>query len=370
MKLFSPTLWAQIIKELLCVLRDKQARVGLIAPPLMQLFIFSFAVTLDVKNIDIGVYDMDGGAYAQEFVSSIAASKFVGKIVAVHSQEEIEQSIVNGKNLVGIIIPQNFSRDIINKTPPKIELIVDGRRANAGQIVVSYIETIANSMGVFTKTAVDKNPDRTGIRYWFNPTLNYFWFVVPSLAPLLVSISALGVTSMSIARERELGTFDQLLVSPATYLEIIIAKAMPAMIIGPPLGMFMVFAALTFFGVPFTGNFFLLLLSLFVHVYAVIGLGLIISAFSQTQQQAILGVFTIMVPMVLMSGFATPYENMPQFLQDIALSIPNLYTLRIVQGLFLKGQGFMDVLPSLISLMIIGTLSLTASYFIVRNKLQ
>ena len=145
---------------------------------------------------------------------------------------------------------------------------------------------------------------------------------------------------------------------------------MPAMIIGPPLGLFMVFAALTFFGVPFTGNFFLLLLSLFVHVYAVIGLGLIISAFSQTQQQAILGVFTIMVPMVLMSGFATPYENMPQFLQDIALSIPNLYTLRIVQGLFLKGQGFMDVLPSLMSLMIIGTLSLTASYFIVRNKLQ
>ncbi|MFP5511460.1 MAG: ABC transporter permease, partial [Alphaproteobacteria bacterium] len=166
----------------------------------------------------------------------------------------------------------------------------------------------------------------------------YRWFIVPGLTGILALFSSLLITSLSIARERELGTFDQLLVSPTSTPEIIISKSLPALAIGTGLGLFMISAGVFLFGIPFTGSFALLLASLVLFIASVVGIGLMISAVSMTQQQAILGAFAIGVPAVLMSGFATPVENMPVVLQWLAQAIPLTHFLIIVEGSFLKAM--------------------------------
>lgn len=370
MALFSPILWAQIKKEFICVWSDKRARMSLILPPILQLFLFSFAISLDVKNVDLAILDMDGGRWSQEMVSTLDHAQFVGKIHIVHSQHELEERIETGKSLAAINIPQDFSEKIYSGQKANAQVIIDGRRANSGQIVYAYIQSIAGNLGTNTEAILKQTPQTSAIRYWFNPSLIYQWFVVPSLAAILVTMSALVLTSGSISRERELGTFDQLLVSPANYIEIIIAKTTPALIISPIMGLAMVGAAIFLFGVPFRGNFPLLVLSIYIHVFAVVGIGLIISAFAETQQQALLGAFTIMVPMMLLSGFSTPIENMPIYMQYIAELIPNKHQILVVQGSFLKGQGFMDIFHNMWPLIAIGIVGTTTATLVLRSKLQ
>ncbi len=370
MALFSPILRAQIVKELLALLRSPRARFSIIMPPILQLFVFSFAMTLDVKNINMAVFNQDNGAYSQEFVTGLAKSGFVGKFEQVHSQKQLEERVQTGKVLVAVNIPENFSTDIIEKRHTQTQILIDGRRANSGQIVTAYIQAIASNLGASINQTKIVGHEAGSIRYWYNPGLVFQWFVVPSLAAILVNMSALGIAALSLATERELGTFDQLLVTPASYFEIIVAKSVPSLIIAPLLALLMVFIAIVFFKIPFTGSFWVLVLTLYVHVFAVVGIGLSISAVCDTQQQAIMGIFTFMVPMMLMSGFTTPYENMPHFLQMIAQGIPNKHSLLIVQGVFLKSHSFVDVFSHLWPMIVIGCVSMTFATLIVRSKLQ
>src|SRR5699024_6670331 len=190
------------------------------------------------------------------------------------------------------------------------QVLVDGRRSNSGQITVSYLSTIAADVGA-TVVPEAQIPIPVVTRHWFNPNLIYRWFIVPGLSGILALFSALLITSLSIARERELGTFDQLLVSPTSTPEIIISKSLPALAIGTVLGLLMIAAAVWLFLVLFSGSVSLLLVSFMLFILSVVGIGLMISAISSTQQQAILGAFAVGVPAVLMSGFSTPVENMP-----------------------------------------------------------
>ncbi|HMM46310.1 MAG TPA: ABC transporter permease, partial [Candidatus Macondimonas sp.] len=198
----------------------------------------------------------------------------------------------------------------------------------------------------------------------------YRWFIVPGLTGILALFSSLLITSLSIARERELGTFDQLLVSPTSTPEIIISKSLPALAIGTGLGLFMISAGVFLFGIPFTGSFALLLASLVLFIASVVGIGLMISAVSMTQQQAILGAFAVGVPAVLMSGFATPVENMPVVLQWLAQAIPLTHFLIIVEGSFLKAMPPGDILASLWPLAVIALATLTMATVFVRGRLQ
>ena len=208
------------------------------------------------------------------------------------------------------------------------------------------------------------------VRNWFNPNLTYRWFIVPGLSGILAFFSALLITSLSIARERELGTFDQLLVSPTSTPEIILSKSLPALVIGTMLGLLMMAAAAGPFRIPFNGSFALLFVSLVLFILSVVGIGLMISAISATQQQAILGAFAIGVPSVLMSGFATPVENMPMLLQWLAQAIPLTHFLVIVEGSFLKAMAPGDIFASLWPLAMIALVSLTMATIFVRGRLQ
>jgi ABC-2 type transport system permease protein len=360
---------AQIVKELLCVLRDPKSRIILFVPPLIQLVILSFAVTLDVRNVSLVVRDLDGGPAAHELVGALDAAAFTGQVRPVFSQTDVHSAIDTGTALAAVVIPEGFSGDVAAGRPTEVQVLVDGRRANSGQIVLGYVQTVAAGVPVAGSLIGPPEP-ASSVRHWFNPTLDYKWFVVPSLAGVLLTFTALLLTALSIARERELGTFDQLMVSPTTPAEMIIAKSVPALLIGPALSLLMMLAAVVVFQVPFMGNPLIVALAMVLFVLANIGIGLMVSAVSETQQQAILGTFAIGVPTILMSGFATPVENMPSMLQWIAEAIPTRHILVILQGSFLKGQDFAAVWPHLWPMALLAAITLPAASLLVRSRLQ
>jgi len=357
-----------VIKELLSYLRDPRTRLILIGPPLIQLLVFSFAVTLDVKNVDIAVLNLDSGQHGARFVEHLDAAAFTHELIMVQSGAALEALIDTRKVLLGLSVPVDFSRKINNADTVGLQLLLDGRRANAAQVSSSYVASVAS---LYNRQLV---PDRryagAVVRHWFNPNLLYTWFIVPSLSGVLALLIAMLITALSIARERELGTFEQLLVSPISASEIIIGKSLPAVLIGTVLGVVMVLAGVLIFRIPFTGSSLLLAITLPLFILSSVGIGLSISAISKTQQQAILGAFAIIVPVVLTSGFATPVENMPQWLQVISSANPLRWYLVIIQGLFLKSLPVNDVLQNLLPLFYIAFVSLVAAVLIVRRKLE
>ena len=360
---------AQFIKEVLSILRDPRSRMVVLVPPLAQLLILAFAATLEVRHVDIAVHNQDAGRWAHELVTRLERAEFINQIHHVANNQQLQGQIDEGKVMAALEIPVDFSRAIANGDSGRVQLLVDGRRSNSGQITVAYLSAIAAEVGA------EANPEAAlaapvVVRNWFNPNLVYRWFIVPGLSGILAFFSALLITSLSIARERELGTFDQLLVSPVSTPEIIISKLLPALTIGTVLGLMMIAAAIVLFQIPFSGSFLLLLISLVLFILSVVGIGLMISAISATQQQAILGAFAIGVPAVLVSGFATPVENMPTLLQWLAQAIPLTHFLIIVQGSFLKALPLSDILASLWPLAIIALVSLTMATVFVRGRLQ
>lgn len=360
---------AQFIKEVLSILRDPRSRMVVFVPPLLQLLVFAFAATLEVRNVDIAVHNQDAGRWSHELVTRLDRAAFISQIHHVTNNQELRGLIDQGKVIAALHIPVDFSRAIAAGDNGRVQVLVDGRRSNSGQITVGYLSAIAAEVGA------EANPETAPVapvvvRNWFNPNLIYRWFIVPGLSGILAFFSALLITSLSIARERELGTFDQLLVSPTSTPEIIISKSLPALAIGTLLGLMMIAAAIVLFQIPFSGSFWLLLISLVLFILSVVGIGLMISAISATQQQAILGAFAIGVPAVLMSGFATPVENMPTLLQWLAQAIPLTHFLIIVQGSFLKALPLSDILASLWPLAIIALVSLTMATVFVRGRLQ
>jgi ABC-2 type transport system permease protein len=365
----SSILIAQIIKEFLSILRDSKTRIILIGPPLAQLFIFSYAITLEVNNATIAIFNQDTGSYSQSYIDKLSHSYMVKKIIPIYSQQELQSTLDQRKAILSITIPDNFSAQLAQKKLPLLQMIADGRRANAAQIAMAYIQQISNQF------IAEKESNTAMIspiieRHWFNPNLSYQWYVVPSLSGVLAMIIALLLTGLSIARERELGTFDQLLVSPTTNGEIILAKILPPIVIGMVLGNLMITAGVVIFSVPFVGSLFLLEIALFAFMLSISAVGLCFSAISNTQQQAILGCFALAVPLILLSGFATPITNMPEFLQHIANWVPLTHYIIIVQGTFLKALPTNIIIEHLIPMIIVAIISLTAATYLVRSKLQ
>jgi ABC-2 type transport system permease protein len=370
LRLIHPRLRAQIVKELLLTLRDPKARVVLVLSPLLQLFLFTFAATLEVESATIAVQNRDGGRWSQELIASLQASSFVGELRQVHGNDALRDAIDAREALLALSIPDDFSRRIAAGQSAPLQVIVDGRRANAGQIALGYLETIASRLGASLQPQSLQRPDIIAVRHWFNPNLIYQWFILPSLVGTMAMLVPLLITAMSIARERELGTFDQLLVSPTTPTEIIIAKAVPAVLIGFALGMAMVAAGVWGFGVPFHGSLLLLTFCMLLFITSVVGLGLMLSAISSTQQQAILGTFAAAVPMVLLSGFATPVENMPEFLQLIAEAIPVKHFLIILEGSFLKAMPPAEIWRNAWPMGLLSVITLVMAVGLVKSRLQ
>lgn len=362
-----------IWKELLTVLRDRKVRLSILLPPIIQLLIFTYAATLDVKNVPIGILNRDNGEQAFLLVERFYGTKiFNNNIIFLKGVQEIGPFIDLQKGVMVVSIDEQFSRNLDAKKPATVQLILDGRKSNTAQIVAGYTSQIINRFNNDYTAALDLKIQNVELipRTWFNPNTLYYWYNIPCLVGVLSMLICLVVTTQSVARERELGTFDQLLVSPLMPHEILIGKIIPGIIIGFIEGTFMLTMGTLVLGVPFTGSLLLYFMSLFIFVSSVSGIGLFISSLSTTQQQAMLGTFVFMVPSVLMSGFATPIENMPQWLQPFTYIIPLRYMLVISKGLFLKAMPAKIVLENAWPLIVISCVNFIGAAWFFRRRLE
>jgi ABC-2 type transport system permease protein len=363
---------ALIRKELLAALRDPRSRMMLIMPPLLQLLVFSYAATLEVTNVSIGVLNRDDGRWGVEFVERLEGSPTFTEIVSLQGVPEIAPAIDLRQVIAVLQIEPDFSRNIEAGQPATAQVILDGRRSNAAQIVQGYLGEIADDIGATVRSGNDTQPVAVGPidRNWFNPNLEYTWFTVPSLIGMITLLASLTITGLSVARERELGTFDQLMVSPLRVHEILIGKTIPPLLVGLFQATIFVLAAIFVFAIPFRGSLLALYGSLLIYQAAVIGVGLFVSSLSQTQQQAFLGSFLFAVPAILLSGFASPVENMPGWLQVVSLADPLRYFLVIVKGIFLKAMTWDQVWHNTWPLAVIALVTLGVAAFLFTRRLE
>lgn len=269
---------------------------------------------------------------------------------------------------------KQMSADTLQSTSAlaDVQVVIDGRHANSGQLAFGYVQSIvggfqAERLGGSGAPGPRMSATTTEVRHWYNPNLESRWFVVPSLVAVITTIGCLIVTALSVAREREQGTLDQVLVSPLTPAMIMFGKAIPAMLVATVQATIIIIAARLVYGLPFTGSMILLYACILIYSLSLAGFGLLISAISQTQQQAFLGVFIFMLPGILLSGFVSPVENMPAVLQWISWADPLRHFIPIVTGLFLKSYGPADLLPNLWPMLVIAAATLAAAYVILRK---
>lgn len=369
--MLQPKLIALIVKELLSAFKDPKTRLAFIIPPLLQLGLYGYAATLEVTNVPIGVYNEDWGNASRQLMYRFERASAFSKIIYLKSEAEVRDAIDTQRVLIAVHIGQDFSRKLAAKEQAPVQIVLDGRRSNSAQILNGYLTTILAqfaadyTLGEAQAPAVSAAMDRS----WYNPNREYRIAMVPALVGTLTMTTVLFVIVMSVARERELGTFEQLLVSPLLPIEIIIGKAVPGLIIGIGVATGISVVITQVFGIPLTGSVLVLYSGLIVFLLAIIGIALFISSLASTQQQAMLGAMVYMMPAMMLSGFMSPVQNMPTWLQPLALANPLTHFLVIVRGVFLRDMPMELVAQRIWPMLLIATVTLTAATWLFRRRL-
>ncbi|MFI4919138.1 MAG: ABC transporter permease [Legionellales bacterium] len=355
---------ALIWKELQAQLRDSESRRLLILPVILQVALFPFAATLEVKNSTLAIYNQDVGVHSVELMQRFAKAKAFPHLKILHGVGEVSDTIDNQRALLVITFPSNFSRNIAAGKTAELQVILDGRRSNSAQIAFSYLQNmVENYQTDLQLQNMSQGPISTiSIRNWFNPNLEYQWFILPSLVAIITTIGCLIVTAMSVAREREQGTFEQLLVSPLTPGYIMLGKTIPALMIALIQASVILFASIFLYRIPFQGSITLLYFCLLCYGLSLAGIGLLISSVSATQQQAFLGVFGFLMPAFLLSGYVSPIENIPEPLQSLTWINPVRHFIVISKGIYLKGFDMAFVWGDLWPLLVIASITLFLAY--------
>ena len=353
-------LWWLIRKELQALMGNTQGRFLLIMPVLLQTALFPFAATLEVTGNTLAIYDQDGGAQSRELIERLTHMPAFTTVMPVAGEAGMTDAITGQQALIGLIIPQDFSRRLARGEQAKLQLIIDGRRSNGGQVAAGYINQV-----IARWQSEGKGLPELTVRHLYNPNIEFSWHILPSLVAIITTIGCLIVTALSVAREREEGTFDQLLVSPLTAGWIMAGKAVPGILVAVGQGTIVALAARFLYQVPFGGSTTLLMAGMVCYGLALAGIGLFVSSLCSTQQQAFLGVFSFMVPAVILSGYVSPIENMPLLFQWLAAVDPLSHFILLLKGVFLKDLGWSAAWPLLWPLLAIAgvTLSLALAMF-------
>ena len=363
--------FALVVKELLALLRDPASRAVLIGPPIIQLIVFGYAATFELKHVPFIVYNQDQGQLSREFVAHFAGAPSFDLVQFVYDQRTVEQAITNKTALMAMDIGPTFSSDMERGQPAHVQIILDGRDSNTAAIAMGYVQSIVARFNQAHVAQLGMKPPPAVIldRAWFNPNLDSRWFIVPGICGILTLLVSMLTTGLSVAREREMGTFDQLLVTPMPPAEILLGKALPGFLVGTAEGTLIVIMAVFWFHVPFTGSLVGLYAGLLCFLFAAVGIGLMISSLAVTQQQGLLGVFLFMVPAIVLSGFATPIANMPQAVQYITLLDPLRYFLIVVRGSLLEGGDVSRFWLLYWPLLIIGMACMITAASLFRRRL-
>ncbi|AOR64747.1 ABC transporter permease [Pectobacterium wasabiae] len=373
-------LWTLIIKELQSLLRDPQTRSILVLPVILQVSLFPFAATLDVTNATIAIYSEDSGPHAVELTQRFAKAKSFSHVLMLHSPQDVAPTLDNQRALLILRFPSQFSRDIASGNSASLQLILDGRRSNSAQIAASNVQHIVRdyqlellaarpAQNSANQSSSFHNNSELVVRHWYNPNLDYKWFVVPSLIAMIATIGVLIVTALSVAREREQGTLEQLLVSPLSTSQIFIGKAVPALIVATFQATIVLLAGILIFHIPFAGSLLLFYTTMLIYGLSLVSFGLLISSLCATQQQAFIGVFVFLMPAILLSGYVSPVENMPVWLQHITWINPIRHFTDITKQIYLKDADFRIIWGSLWPLLIITLTTGSAAYAIFRRNI-
>jgi len=362
---------ALVLKEFITLLKEGKSRAVLIVPPLIQLLVFGYAATYDLKHVPYAVYNEDPGPGGRRLVAMLRGSSSFDEVATVTSIDQVAPLVDSRKVLLVLHVDSRFSRDLLAGRPARVQVIVDGRNSNTALIAVGYLRNIVAG---FNRAWSDERglpapPAALETRAWFNPNLESRWFFLPGIIGILTLLVTMVITAMSVAREREQGTFDQLLVTPMRPVEILLGKALPGFIIGILEATAITLIAVLWFGIPLLGSLAALYLGLALFLLSAVGIGLMISALAVTQQQGLLGAFLFMVPAVILSGFATPIANMPAAIRLITLLDPLRYFLVVLRELFLEGTPVTALVHQLWPMALIGLASMTLAGWLFRHRM-
>lgn len=364
-------LLALIHKEFLALLKDPRSRMVLIVPPMIQLLVFGYAATFDLKDISYALYNEDRGTASRELVAAFDGAPAFHRVATLHAEGEIAPLVDKRAVLVVLRIGPRFSADLQSRGSAPVQVIVDGRNSNTAMIALNYVRAIVDDFNRAWIAAhgLQTPPAHLETRAWFNPNLESRWFFIPGIIGMLTLVTTMLVTALTVAREREQGTFDQLLVTPLRPGEILLGKALPGFLIGMVQGTAILLIATLWFKVPLLGSLSALYAGLALFLLSGVGAGLLISSLAVTQQQGLLGAFLFMVPAVILSGFATPIANMPAVVQTITLIDPLRYFLVILRKVFLEGAGFDVLMGQFWPMAVIGGVSLILASWLFRHRL-
>jgi ABC-2 type transport system permease protein len=369
-----------IKKEFLQFKRDPRMFALILIAPVIQLTFLGFAANLDVKLVRTIVFDQDKSVTSKDFVERFTSSGYFRIEKYVNNYDEITKEIDRGDIILALVIPNDFEKNIHNRRTASVQALFNGSDGNTAGIVAGYSQNIIST---YSQNLVLNFLNRSGqklssvpvispeTRVWYNPELKTRNFLVPGIFGLLLSLVTLILTSLAIVKEKEIGTMEQLIVTPLKPYQIIIGKLVPFVILSF-VAVLIILASMYFiFTIPVKGDLWFLFLSSFFYILSTLGLGLFVSTISKTQQQAMmLSIFAVMMPMIFLSGFAFPIENMPQSIQYISYIVPLRYFNDIIRGVILKGLGFSDLWFNTVLLFLMGATILFLSSLRFKSRLE
>jgi len=367
-----------IRKEFIQLRRDPKMLRIVFLPPIIQLVLLGYAANMDVKNLPLAVVDLDNSQESRALYDIFLHSEYFQVVGFFDRQQSLDSLIDYGDAAMALIIPRDFGKEVNSNSPPQIQLLVDGAESNSATIGLNYAVMMIQNR--FRQISIEKSVYSSGksiaavspeTRVWFNPELKSRNFMVPGILGLLLMVLTMILTSLAVVKEKEIGTIEQLIVSPIKPYQLIIGKLTPFAFIAMIVILLVLSVAFIVFQVPLRGSIVLLLVLCFVFLLTTLGLGLFVSTVSRNQQQAMVtSVFFVMMPMVFLSGFVFPIENMPKVIQFITYLLPLRYFYTIIRGIFLKGIGLEALWDESLALLAFGIIILTLSAMRFSKKLS
>jgi ABC-2 type transport system permease protein len=363
-------IWHIIVKEFIQVLRDRRMRIILFVPPLLQLITYGYAVNFDIKHIATAVFDEDRTPQSRALIQRFAASEYFDIVRYASTQRELGELIDRGEATMVVRIDRNFARKLKSGQQAPVQLIIDGTDSNAALVVGRYAGSV---LGSYSEQMMRDRIRRLGAggeisapvaveqRAWFNPNLISRYSFVPGVIAMVVMLVSLMLTAMAVVREKEIGTMEQILVSPIRPMELMLGKTIPFVLISLADVALVTVVGVFWFEVPFRGSILVLLLGTILFLFNSVGLGLFFSTISSTQQQAMMASSFFFTPAILLSGFVFPIANMPAAVQYVTYINPLRYFIVVVQGIFLKGVGLATLWPQMAAMAALGITMLAMS---------
>lgn len=353
---------ALLHKEMLTTLKDRTSRMILVGPLILYVILFGYVATFNLDYAPYALLDMSKTRQSAELIRAVDQSAVFDRVMTLQNTAQIAPAIDSGKALVVMVIGQDYAENLAEGKPAQVQVIIDGRNSTTAQLAAGYLSIIAGHVSG-AGTVFES------IQYLYNPNNLTQWFILPALIMMLSMLQIMVLSALSVAREREMGTFEQLLVTPFTTGELLASKAVVPILIGIFQGTLIFLISVFWFEVPLMGSILKIYAVMAVFVLAVVGLGLAISAYSKTMQQGLLIAFVTLVPMVLLSGLFTPVDNMPAWVQAITWADPLRFALLSVRRIYLADASWLHIAQTMIPTAAVAAVTLPFAYHYFKKRL-